>query len=115
MKEAGITQALLDANSSALADEMRTTNGVFVYTYPHYWRHPYQAELNRRLLRIGRTPDAAWKRVLAQAAAAEVPERPVLLRFYAADDAAAAEQTFHRLLNGADHADPRADNGGRRW
>ena len=60
-------------------------------------------------------PDAAWKRVLAQAAAAEVPERPVLLRFYAADDAAAAEQTFHRLLNGADHADPRADNGGRRW
>lgn len=108
-------QALLEANSAVLESELSTTNCVFVYTYPQYWRHPYAAELNRRLLRLGRTPDAAWKQVLDQAHDAEAPERPVLLRVYVSDDAAAAEQTFRRLLNNADHAHTRTDDGSRKW
>lgn len=107
--------AQLEANSTVLESEIRITDGVFVYTYPHYWRHPYAAELNRRLLRLGRTPDAEWKQVLEHAQAAEVPERPVLLRVYAAEDPVAAEQTFHRLLNGADHVHTRTDSDNREW
>jgi len=115
--EAGQRQELaqLEANSAVLEGEIRSTDGVFVYTYPHYWRHPYVTELNRRLLRLGRTPDGAWRQVLEQARAAEVPERPVLLRVYPADAPAAAEQTFHRLLNGADHVHTRTDSDRREW
>jgi hypothetical protein len=108
-------QAQLEANSAVLEAELRASDGVFVYTYPHYWRHAYAAERNRRLLRLGRTPDGAWKQVLDQAQAAEAPERPVLLRVYASDDPAAVEQTFLRLLNGADHAHPSTVGADRKW
>lgn len=108
-------QALLAANSAVLEGELRTGNGVFVCTYPHYWRHPYLAEVNRRLLRLGRTADGAWRRVLDQARAAGVPEDPVLVRVYLATDPSAAERAFHRLLDSADHARAGTDDGRREW
>jgi hypothetical protein len=108
-------QLQLDANSAVLERELRTTEGVFVYTYPHHWRHPYQVELNRRLFRLGHTADGAWKQVLDQARAAGGPEDPVLLRVYVTADPAAAEHTFRRLLSSADHAHALTNNGSREW
>jgi hypothetical protein len=108
-------QAQLDANSVVLQREMRTANGVYVYTYPHYWRYPYQAVLNRRLVRIGRTTEGVWQHVLDQARAAGAPEDPVLLRLYISSDPGAAEHAFYRLLDSADHARAVSNNGSREW
>jgi hypothetical protein len=108
-------QAQLDANSVVLQREMRTANGVYVYTFPHYWRYPYQAELSRRLVRLGRTAEGVWQHTLDQARAAGAPEDPVLLRLYVATDPAAAEQAFHRLLQSADHARAVSNNGSPEW
>jgi hypothetical protein len=108
-------QALLEANSALLERELRTGNGVFVCTYPHYWRYPHLAEVNRRLLRLGTATDAAWQRVLDQARAAGVPEDPVLVRVYVAADPVAAAKAFHRLLDGADHARAGIESGRREW
>jgi hypothetical protein len=108
-------QALLDANSAVLERELRTAEGVFVYTYPHYWRHPYLADLNRRLFRLGHTGNGTWREVLDRARSAGAPEDPVLLRVYPSADPAAAEQTFRRLLSSADHAHALTNNASREW
>lgn len=108
-------QSMLDTNSAALERELRTDKGVFVYTYPHYWRYPYLVEQNRRLLRLGSTADAAWQRVIDQARAAGAPEDPVLLRVYATADPAAADLAFHRLLESADHGAVLNSSDGREW
>ena len=108
-------QALLTANSAVLEHELRTRSGVFVATYPHYWRHPYLAETNRRLLRLGSTVDGTWPQVLDQARAAGAPEDPVVIRVYAAPDPVAAERAFRRLLDSADHERAGAASGRRQW
>lgn len=108
-------QLLLDANSTALEGELRTADGVFVYTYPHYWRHPYLVEQNRRLFRLGSTADGAWQRVVDQTRAAGAPEDPVLMRVYATTDHEAAELTFRRLLESADHGGVLNSSDGREW
>jgi hypothetical protein len=104
-------QAVLEANSVVLQRELRTANGVAVHTYPHYWRHPYAVETNRRLLRIGTMSQSGWQQVLDQAQAAGTPEDPVLLRVYVSQDVATAEQAFRRLLQAADHTRTPDDDG----
>jgi hypothetical protein len=95
--------ALLEANSGVLQRALRTANAVAVHTYPHYWRHPHAVETNRRLLKIAPLSLGGWQQVLDQAQAAGTPEEPVLLRVYVTQDPAAAERTFRRLLQAADH------------
>lgn len=55
------------------------------------------------MLKVGRTSNKAWSRVLAQAKSTGMPEDPLLLRVYATDDPVAAEKTFHMLLDAAEH------------
>ena len=108
-------QSQLDANSAMLDGELRSGNGLFVYTYPHYWRYPYFVEQNRRLLRLGKAAHGVWQGIVEQARASGAPEDPILLRVYLSGDPAAAESAFRRLLESADHADPVTNNGGREW
>jgi hypothetical protein len=103
--------ALLEANSVVLQRALRTANGVAVHTYPHYWRHPYDVETNRRLLKIAPLSLGGWQQVLDQSQAAGTPEEPVLLRVYVAQDLAATERTFRRLLQAADHTRSTGDGG----
>jgi hypothetical protein len=111
-------QARLDANSAVLRRDLSSANGVYVFTYPHYWRYPWQAETNRRVLHVGRTANGAWQRVLDQARTAGAPEDPVLLRVYTSPDPAASEQieqVFKRLLESADHNRVLTGTGGQEW
>ena len=93
----------LVADSAVLADALREAAGVYVYTYPHYWRHPFVPDTERRMLKIGRTGNRAWGRVLSQARSTGMPEDPLLLRVYRTDDPTASERKFHMLLDAAEH------------
>ena len=80
-------------------ERLRTSPGVYVYTYPHYWTHPYEPGTERRLLKIGQTDGAAFARIRTQVG----PEDPLLLRVYLTPEPATTERTFHRLLDAAEH------------
>lgn len=104
--------AALEAESAARLNEAA---GVYVYTYPHYWRYPHVPGTERRLLKVGRTDARAWQRVRSQARSTGAPEDPLLLRVYTADDPAGSERTFHRLLDAAEHERSVGFAVGREW
>jgi hypothetical protein len=105
----------LESNSADLAEELKQASGVYVYTYPHYWRHPYVPGTERRLLKIGRTSNGAWGRVIAQARQTGMPEDPLLLRVYATKDPVALENKFHKLLDAAEHVRSSGTAVGKEW
>jgi hypothetical protein len=93
----------LGAAAARLEDALHTSPGVYVYTYPHYWRHPYVPGTERRLLKLGKTGGATFAQLRAQARQIGAPEDPLLLRVYVTDEPGASEHTFHRLLDAAEH------------
>jgi hypothetical protein len=105
----------LESNSAELADALKQAEGVYVYTYPHYWRHPYVPDSERRLLKVGRTTQKAWNRVVNQARQTGMPEDPLLLRVYKTDDPTAAEKDFHMLLDAAEHQRSVGTAVGKEW
>lgn len=107
--------AQLETESAQLESTLHRASGVYVYTYPQYWRHPVAGDSGRHLLKVGKTTQGAWKRVLDQARATAAPEDPVLLRVYEAADPDAAERAFHRLLDAAEHTRQETRSGGREW
>ncbi|MBO0875160.1 MAG: GIY-YIG nuclease family protein [Pseudonocardia sp.] len=105
----------LESGSAHLADVLKHATGVYVYTYPHYWRHPYVPGTERRLLKVGRTTNQAWTRVLAQARQTGMPEDPLLLRVYKSNHPAKLEKSFHMLLDAAEHVRSSGTAVGREW
>ncbi|MEJ5946541.1 GIY-YIG nuclease family protein [Pseudokineococcus basanitobsidens] len=103
------------AASEELSKTLAAASGVYVYTYPHYWRHPYSTGSERRLLKVGRTGSKAWNRVLSQARRTGMPEDPVLLRVYETDDPATVEHHFHVLLDAAEHQRSQGVAVGTEW
>lgn len=89
--------------SDRLASSIRDESGVYVYTYPHYWRHPIVAGTERRLLKVGKTRNRAWSRIREQSRQTGMPEDPLLLRVYVTEDPDADERRFHDLLEAAEH------------
>jgi hypothetical protein len=104
-----------ESDSAELERELRAANGVYVYTYPQYWRYPVTPESSRHLLKVGKTTQGAWKRVCDQARATGAPEDPLLLRVYLASEPDDAERVFHRLLEAAEHTRQATRSGGREW
>jgi len=98
-----------------VASTLETASGVYVYTYPHYYKYPFEPGTRRILLKIGRTEHDAWKRVLNQARSTGAPETPLLLRVYATESAFDAERAFHKLLAAAEHSRSDAPGAGREW
>lgn len=103
------TQALaeeeeaLSEQSHRVEEALAVSGGVYVYTLPHYWRHPYAGE--RRLFKVGQTDGDPERRILAQARTG-TPERPVFVRLYRSADGrtpSELEKAFHRLLDAAGH------------
>ena len=105
----------LKTASASLVQEMKDAAGVYVFTYPHYWRHPYVADTERRLLKVGRTGTKSWNRVLSQARLTAMPEDPILLRVYESSDPVASETTFHALLDAAEHQRSAGVTVGAEW
>jgi hypothetical protein len=112
-------EAEIEARSAQLESEaekkLRNTAGVYVYTYPHYWKHPYVPGTERRLLKVGKTDGAAFTRIRAQARQAGAPEEPLLLRVYVAPEPGMSERSFHRLLDAAEHSRNEGATAGREW
>jgi T5orf172 domain len=112
-------EAEIEARSAQLESEaekmLRNASGVYVYTYPHYWKHPYVPGTERRLLKVGKTDGAAFTRIRAQARQAGAPEEPLLLRVYVAPEPGLSERSFHRLLDAAEHARNEGATAGREW
>lgn len=105
------------ARAATAQAEERGVPGVYVYSLPHYIRHPYDEESGRTLLKVGRADRDVIRRFREQTRTTALPEDPVLLRVYACDsvDASAKERQFHRLLEAADHDRSTARTGGTEW
>ena len=97
--------------------EARNEIGVYVYSLPHYIRHPYDQASGRTLLEVGCSDRDVIMRFRSQTRTTALPEEPILLRIYrtSTDSAAPAEATFHRLLDAADHSRTIGRSAGREW
>lgn len=107
--------AELTAQSAELATALEQASGVYVYTYPHYYRHPYIADTELRMLKVGRTTNKAWNRVISQARQTGMPEDPLLLRVYETTDSTSVEKTYHMLLDAAGHDRSAGTAVGKEW
>jgi hypothetical protein len=76
---------------------------VYVFTLPHYLAHPYDPASGRTLLKVGRSNDHVYKRILRQVRTTALPEDPELLRVYWADDPVDAERQVHKALEALGH------------
>lgn len=89
--------------------------GIYVYTLPHYLRHPFDPESGRTLLKVGHSSVDAHYRAESQGRLTALPEDPILLRIYPVARSAEAEREFHAWLRDADHAGSRTRRGGSEW
>ncbi len=107
----------LKAKGDELEHALAIEGGVYVYTFPQYWRYPTVAGTKRTLLKIGMTTRDATSRVREQARGTAMPEEPLILRVYRSKtvEPRAAERSFHMLLNAADHTRVNNNAGGREW
>ncbi|MGH4010637.1 MAG: GIY-YIG nuclease family protein [Pseudonocardiaceae bacterium] len=118
-KESQKETKTLKSGSKALEEQvastLETASGVYVYTYPHYYKHPFEPDTGRRLLKVGKAAHGAGKRVLSQARLTGAPETPLLLRVYVSEGAIEAEKAFHKLLDAAQHDRSEGSGAGREW
>lgn len=105
------------AIEATVTAEEHAVPGVYVYSLPHYVRHPYDEESGRTLLKVGHADRSVIKRFREQTRTTALPEDPVLLRIYPSsdDNSKELERTFHRLLEAADHDRSKARTGGTEW
>ena len=104
-----------DAVEATRAAEAAQTPGIYVYTLPHYLRHPFDETTGRTLLKVGHSSVDAHYRANSQGRLTALPEDPILLRIYPAAESAGVERMFHAWLRDADHAAPRTRRGGSEW
>lgn len=95
--------------------EAAGTPGVYVYTLPHYLRYPFDPDTGKTLLKVGHSAVDAYYRADSQGTLTALPEDPILLRIYPADESRKAELEFHSWLRDADHVKGRSRRGGREW
>lgn len=101
--------------------ERHRVAGIYLYTLPHYLRHPIQPSndpdsSDKTLLKVGMSEVDARGRVRQQAVTG-LPEPPVLLRVFTCGDRpmAEVEATMHRLLGAFDHNPNRLRGAGKEW
>lgn len=110
-QEAEIDSAVADS----VAAEKTNTTGIYVYTLPHYIKHRADQASGRTFLKVGHSARDAFYRARSQGRLTALPEDPILLRIYPADESARMERLFHAWLEDADHARPRSSRGGSEW
>ena len=106
----------------------RDTPGIYVYTYPHYLRHPVLPGLEhegtgagrqpRTYFKVGRSGRGVKERIANQMRGTAVPERPSLLRIYTIDpesELKGKEKRLHQHLRSADHGRERSQDHGTEW
>lgn len=91
------------------------TPGIYVYTLPHYLRHPIDSDTGKTLLKVGHSARDAHYRAGSAGRLTALPEDPILLRMYPVEESAAREKEFHAWLRDADHHAGRTRRGGSEW
>jgi hypothetical protein len=112
--EAQAVELATAAKATAEA-ESQNVPGLYVYTLPHYLRHPLDTETGRTLLKVGHSAVDAHYRAGSQGRLTALPEDPILLRIYPVEQSAHAEKVFHAWLRDADHTASRSKRGGSEW
>ena len=106
----------LESAVAASADaEAAGTPGTYVYTLPHYLKHPVDDETGKTLLKVGHSSKDAYYRAGSAGRLTALPEDPILLRIYPVAESAAREKEFHAWLRDADHVGARTRRGGSEW
>jgi hypothetical protein len=113
------TQAVQAEASEAVeksrAAENENIPGIYVYTLPHYVRHPFDLKTGRTLLKVGHSSVDALYRATSQGRITSLPEDPWLLRIYPSDASAEVEKKFHAFLRDFDHEGVKGDRTGAEW
>lgn len=109
------TEEVEEAVEATKKAEASSGPGIYVYTLPHYLRHPYDPVTGRTFLKVGHSSVDAIYRAQSQGRFTALPEDPILLRIYPVDESANAERDFHAWLRDADHASGRTQRGGTEW
>jgi len=115
--EVALAREESDAQKLTQEVERESVPGIYVYSLPHYLRHPYDPDRRHTLLKIGRSDVDVFGRMSQQTRTTALPEDPVLLRVYPVVEVqtAAIERYFHSFLEDADHSRSAARRGGREW
>jgi hypothetical protein len=76
--------------------------GVYVYTLPHYFAHPYDPATGRTLFKVGWSEGPPFMRLMGQSRQDKkrytaLPEDPIVLRFYRSDSSVAEHDLHHAL------------------
>jgi hypothetical protein len=103
------------AVENSRAAEAQSIPGIYVYTLPHYVRHPYDPKTGRTLLKVGHSSVDALYRATSQARVTSLPEDPWLMRVYPVEASSQAEGQFHSFLRDADHDGVRGTRTGAEW
>ena len=104
-----------EAIKATASAEASGTPGIYVYTLPHYLKYPVDPETGKTLLKVGHSATDAYYRAGSQGRLTALPEDPVLLRIYPAEQSAEVEKKFHEWLRLADHNAARTRRGGNEW
>ena len=115
----------------SVEDKLKGRVGVYVFTYPHYVRHPTRTSdvpekiPERTLYKVGFTDDDILDRVNQETRGTGIPEHRRIVRAYlqtgsSGDSHRRLEQQFHDLLDAAGHAGPKRGStekrrGGNEW
>lgn len=115
----------------SVEERLRDRTGVYVFTYPHYLRHPTHPSResekmpDRTLLKVGFADNGIFDRVNQETSGAGVPEHRRVLRAYLTTQGESQssrnlERKFHELLDSAGHAGPKRGSteyqrGGKEW
>lgn len=121
--EAAIQDAVIAVEStqflSKRLDELKNQSGVYVYSFPTYLKHGTDGNAELKLLKIGRTENDVWQRLISQNRQTSMPEDPVLLRIYYSDSLSTEEieANFHMTLDAFGHSRSAATStkAGREW
>lgn len=112
-------QAVQAEDSAAVERSRKAENenvpGIYVYTLPHYVRHPFDPKTGRTLLKVGHSSVDALYRATSQGRVTSLPEDPWLLRIYPVEVSVEAEKKFHAFLRDFDHQGVRGDRTGAEW
>jgi len=108
-------EQLAEAGKKLLNDVGDLVGGVYVYTLPHFLRHPTVADSSRTYFKVGMATGEIRKRVFQQLTG--FPEEPLVLRVYQSSTITPIEleKRFHRHLRAAEHIRKSPGRSGTEW
>ncbi len=107
----------IEAASEDLERSIEDLDGVYVYTFPTYFRTVQKIDPERILLKVGKTDRFNSIRIREQQRATNMPEDPWMLRVYRSPTISPEdlERKFHKMLDAAGHGRSNGRRAGKEW